>query len=49
MTAKRTAANRSLRWRGHLTEALIGLTLSAAIALAALTSTGEIPFVYQGY
>ena len=49
MTAKRMATDRPLRWRGHLTEALIGLALSAAITLAALTSIGEIPLVYQGY
>lgn len=31
------------------TEAVIGVALAAAVALAALASTGEIPFVYQGY
>jgi hypothetical protein len=33
----------------YFTEAAIGLALAAAVALAALASTGEIPFVYQGY
>lgn len=49
MTSEQTTAGQPPRWRGHLTEALIGLALAAAIALAALASTGEIPFVYQGY
>ena len=49
MAAKQATRNIPLRRRGRLTEALIGFALSAVIALAALTSTGEIPFVYQGY
>ena len=49
VAAKQATRNIPLRRRGRLTEALIGFALSAVIALAALTSTGEIPFVYQGY
>lgn len=30
-------------------EAMIGAALAGAVALAVLASTGEIPFVYQGY
>jgi hypothetical protein len=41
-----TEAPRAIRF---VTEAVIGLALAAAVALAALASTGEIPFVYQGY
>ena len=30
-------------------EAAIGIALALAVCLALLASTGEIPFVYQGY
>jgi len=44
-----TPASESRPLRRYLVEALIGLALAAALTLAALASTGEIPFVYQGY
>lgn len=31
------------------TEAAIGIAMAFALCLALLASTGEIPFVYQGY
>lgn len=30
-------------------EAAIGISIALAVCLALLASTGEIPFVYQGY
>ncbi len=41
--------HRSRSWRRFIVEAVIGVSIAAAIIIAVLTSTGEIPFVYQGY
>ena len=36
-------------WRAYVVEVAIGISIAIAIAITVVTSTGEIPFVYQGY
>jgi hypothetical protein len=36
------------RWRGHAVEAAIGLVIALLLLWAAIASTTDIPFVYQG-
>lgn len=35
--------------RKYVVEALLGILVGAALLVALVASTGEIPFVYQGY
>ena len=36
------------RWRAHAVEAAIGLVIALLLLWAAIASTTDVPFVYQG-